>query len=246
MNASWAGPSSPRAALISRRTTRLSVIRSTRPFTRRSPPKSLVLNPLSQAHLDPFSVVAIGSSGTALLFKKSYLPAVVPSPTTTVSSLSDHAPIDRCCTAGDGSSRPPHLFKRTSVHDLGLPPSTTPFPCLRIKPIQMSSPPPNTAPPGRFTCSKRLVYTTAGSLPQPRPSLASRSSLFLSPITVDGSSRTATTDPENPDRDRVTSPLATRLTIDHSGRPPSREADSSDPGCSARGTSARDGPELPS
>jgi hypothetical protein len=68
-------------------------------------------------------------------------------------------PITQSCTAEDGSSRPPHLFKRTSVQYLGVFPSNTPFPRLRIKPLSKSSPPPGTVPPGRFTCSKELVYS---------------------------------------------------------------------------------------
>jgi hypothetical protein len=43
-----------------------------------------------------------------------------------------------------------------------------------------------------------------------------------------------------------TSPMSTRLTSDHSGRLPGREADSSDPECSARATNAKDGPGSPS
>jgi hypothetical protein len=65
----------------------------------------------------------------------------------------------------DGALRPPYLFKKTSAHNRGDLPPTSPFLGLRIKPIRKSSPPPGTAPPGRFTCSKSLVYTTAGSLP---------------------------------------------------------------------------------
>jgi hypothetical protein len=73
-------------------------------------------------------------------------------------ALSDPPPFARSCTARDGSSRPPHLFKRASVQDLDVFPSNTPFPRLPIKPLSKSPPPRETAPPGRFTCSKELVY----------------------------------------------------------------------------------------
>ena len=63
---------------------------------------------------------------------------------------------------------------------------------------------------------------------------------------VDGSSRTATTDRKDTHRDPVTSSTPARLTTGPSGRLPGREADSSAPGCSARGTSAVDGPGSPS
>jgi hypothetical protein len=121
---------------------------------------------------DAFSVVANGSSGTAATAQKLISPGRWSLPTTTISSHSKPTPVEHFGTAGDGSSRPPHLFKKTSVHDLGLPPSTGAFPGPRFKPIQMSSPPPGTAPPGRFTCSKRPLYNTPGSLLQERPSLA--------------------------------------------------------------------------
>lgn len=80
-------------------------------------------------------------------------------PTTTISgpfwflsrSLAPH-------TAGDGHKKPLDLFKRTSVQSLGIFPVNTPFPRLSIKPISKSPPPPATAPPSRFICSKELVY----------------------------------------------------------------------------------------
>ena len=110
--------------------TQSSAIRTTLPFTRRSPPKPRVLVPVPQAHRDPFPVVVNGSSGTALLFKASYLQAVVPSPTTTLSSHLDHAQAEPFSTVGNGSSRPLHLFKRTSVHGFGRAPFIAPFPRL--------------------------------------------------------------------------------------------------------------------
>jgi hypothetical protein len=58
-----------------------------------------------------------------------------PPPTAMVKSHADPASIDPFATPGDGSSRPPCLFKTTTVHDLGLPPTTTAAPGPRIKPL---------------------------------------------------------------------------------------------------------------
>ena len=127
-----------------------SAIRTTLSLTRWFPPEPLGLAPGDSNPYGSFSVVANGSSCTA-------------------------APVQKLM------SQSQHICSKSLVYKPSASfPSNTPFRSPRIRPIRKSSPPPETAPPGRLTCSKRPVYKAPGSLPQPRPFLASGSCPSLS------------------------------------------------------------------
>jgi hypothetical protein len=164
-----------------------------------------------------------------------------------VPGLRHQAPDQIPSAVANGSSKAVRLNKISSVHDWDLPLGTLAFSGPRIKPFLRSSPPPSTAPPGPFYWTKRPLNTTRHTGPRPRPTLTPEPAPRIPPLaTGDDSSRIATTDPSDPRLDPVTSLTSTPLMNAHSDRLPGPEADSSDPGCSARGTSAAAGPGSPS
>jgi hypothetical protein len=146
--------------------------------------------------------------------------------------------------------RPPPVNKSPSVHGSRFLPPTRPLPGPRTEPILKSSPPPRTTPPRPFHWTKTIVYMIVihsfvdGSIrlpitPTTRSPATPRRWLLQGPATVQipalaipvtGSTRLDST--------------PTPLTTARSGRLPGPEADSSGPGCSARGTSAATGPGL--
>src|SRR4051812_18909736 len=71
--------------------------------------------PRPQAQSDPFFAAPIGSSGAVTAVRKLLSPGRRSLPNHDRLEPSDHAQSDPFSTTGDGPSRPPHLFKKTTV-----------------------------------------------------------------------------------------------------------------------------------
>src|SRR5438067_10176555 len=114
-----------------------------------------------------------------------------PFPATTVKSHADHTLLDPSSTAGDGSSQPPYLFKTTTVHDLPIHPAMRAPPRPRVQPLlEVLS-----AAWNDSSRSVSLNKTTTEHDSSQRPALTPESAPRLSAfVTVNGSSRTVTTD----------------------------------------------------
>jgi hypothetical protein len=191
-------------------------------------PGALGLKPVSITPSPP----STAPPAPPLRFQNSSVQAVVVSPTTTGTSRADHPPLDPFSTARDGSSKPPYLFKTTTVHHRALPPSTTASRSPRIQPLLEVLSAAVNGSPRPVSLNKTTTEHDPPSPPSTTAFLDPRGPLLVLPlVTVDGSSRTATTDRSDTRRDPVTSRTPLRLTTAHSGRLPGREADSFDPGC---------------
>jgi hypothetical protein len=136
MNASLACPLSQGCCADLTADDASSAIGTTLPLAHWLPPEPWVLAPRGfEPLLTPSRSSRTAPPAPPLLFKNSCPRAAGPSQPRPSRALSDPPPFAHSYTAGDGSSRPPHMFKITSVQHLRVFPSNTPFPRLRIKPL---------------------------------------------------------------------------------------------------------------